>query len=49
MEDTNVSNTGDTSSLGNRVGQVEFFTDRFLVWGKDAYDLVVQRYSMDTG
>ena len=43
MEDTNVSNTGDTSSLGNRVGQVEFFSDRFLVWGKDAYDLVLYK------
>lgn len=43
MKDTNLSKTEDISSVENCVKQTIPFPDRFLVWGNDAYDLILYK------
>lgn len=43
MEDENVSNTTKPSFGENSIEQIELFPDRFLVWGNDAYDLILYK------
>ena len=43
MKNINILNSEELSSIENSIQQVPPFQDRFMVWGKDAYEVVLYK------